>query len=176
MNISKLEPQFRRLPFLPEYLIERRRHSPLLPILILLISTNRTGHRFITHIQAPIKSSQIYWLLFQTHKHAQETTMDAGTPLLDARIARPEDGMEKDLTYPSIEQLPLGSLFDKPEPQISYICSVIRIARTDEAVGTTQDGDHNPRYRIELLAPSAGLLTVGSPALQSCLINHPIIC
>ncbi|MCJ1428946.1 hypothetical protein MMC29_006857, partial [Sticta canariensis] len=85
--------------------------------------------------------------------------MDACALLLDARIAQPEAVMERDFMYPSMEQLPLGSLFEKPQPEISYICSIIRITRADEVVGTTQEGGHNLRYRIELLAPSAGIRT-----------------
>ena len=140
------------------------------------MSLNRTNHPCSTHIQAPIKSSQIYWLLFHTQKQAQKTTMDACALLLDARITQPEAVMERDLMYPSMEPLPWGSLFEKLRPEISYICSIIRITRTDEVVGTTQEGDHNLRYRVELLAPSAGLLTFCSPASQSYLINHTIIC
>lgn len=86
--------------------------------------------------------------------------MDAYTVLLDAHIAQTEAVMERELMYPSMEQLPLGSSFEKPQPEVSYICSIIRITRTDEAIGTTQEDDHNLRYRIELLAPSAGLLTL----------------
>lgn len=70
--------------------------------------------------------------------------------------------------YTTMGQLPLRSPHSRPQPEVSYICSIIRITRTDGVVGTAHECDKNHQYLIELLAPSAGLSTLCLVELQSC--------
>lgn len=76
--------------------------------------------------------------------------------------------MEGDFMYTTMEQ-PIDSPSEKLQPELSYICSIIRFTRTDSVDGTAQECDQTLQYRIELLAPSAGLSTSCLAALQSYL-------
>lgn len=97
--------------------------------------------------------------------------MDTWSPLLDSSISivpQPRAVTEGDLEYTAMGQLPLRSPHERPQPEVSYICSIIRITRTDGVVGTAHECDKNLQYLIELLAPSAGLSTLCLVALKSC--------
>lgn len=76
--------------------------------------------------------------------------------------------MEGDIMYHARDQPQLGSSRERPISEVSYICSIIRITLADGDVGAEREREGKLRYRIELLAPSAGLFTLVSTDLQSC--------
>ncbi|MCJ1469809.1 hypothetical protein MMC07_008451 [Pseudocyphellaria aurata] len=64
----------------------------------------------------------------------------------------------------AMDQLQVGSSSERLHAQVSYICSIVRITRTDGDVGTEQECGEKLRYHIELLAPSSGIGTI-SPVI-----------